>query len=229
MGMKKKFCPKCGREADKIFDGMCVDCLFEKKRTIKIPSKIIVKKCKRCGKYFLGKIKSERIEDIVDPEIKKILNSAKLAESGIKYMNYRVADGKVHLSLKFDFNGIQKSEEHEIEIEEKMKTCQYCAMSGTRYYNAILQIRAPEEIIDEALKEVIKRVAEMKSDNLAFISDIKKQRSGVDVYIGSKAAARKAARALKSRFNARLKVTREMGGKKMGKQVYRDTILILIE
>ena len=229
MGMKNKFCPKCGKEADKIFDGMCINCLFEKKRTIKIPSIFFVKRCKRCSKWFLGKIKSERIEDIIDPEIQKILNSAKSAESGIKYMNYRVADGKVYLSLKFDFNGIQKSEEHEVEIKEQVKTCQYCAMAGTRYYNAILQIRGPKEIIGEALKEVIKRVAEMKSDNLAFISDIKKMKRGADVYIGSKVAARKASRALKSRFNAKLRITREMGGKKLGKQVYRDTILILIE
>jgi nonsense-mediated mRNA decay protein 3 len=229
MTLKKKFCPKCGREADKIFDGMCAQCLFEKKRKVRIPSEIVVNRCKHCGKYFSGKRASNKIRDILDPNIRKIFRLAKSKEDGIKSMNYRIGDGKVYVSLKYDFNGIQKSEEHEIDIIEKLKVCHYCAIAGTRYYNAILQIRAPEEKIERIVMDARSRIAEIKSDRMAFISEVKKVRNGADMYIGSKAAAKRVARAIKRKFNAETKLTRKLAGRKMGKKVYRDTILILIE
>jgi nonsense-mediated mRNA decay protein 3 len=229
MKLKKKFCPKCGREADKIFDGMCAECLFEKKRKVNIPSEIVVNRCKHCGKYFSGKNVSDNIRGIIDSEMRKIFRLAKSREDGIKNMNYRIVNGKVYVSLKFDFNGIQKSEEHEIEIVEKLKVCHYCAIAGTRYYNAILQIRAPEDMVEKIVDEARGRIAEIKSDRMAFISEIKKVRNGADVYVGSKAAARKVARTIKRKFNAETKLTRKLGGRKLGKKVYRDTILILIE
>lgn len=229
MTLKKKFCPKCGREADKIFDGMCAECLFEKKRKVRIPSEIIVKRCKHCGKYFSGKRASDKIRDILDPKIRKIFRLAKSKEDGIKSMNYRINNGKVYVSLKYDFNEIQKSEEHEIEIVEKLKVCHYCAIASTRYYNAIVQIRSPEEMVERVVDEARDRISEIKSDSMAFISEIRKVKNGADIYIGSKAAARKVARAIKRKFNAETKLTRKLGGRKMGKKVYRDTILILIE
>ena len=48
--------------------------LFEKKRSIKIPRRIIVKRRKHCGRYFAGKVVSERIEDVVDVEVKNIFS-----------------------------------------------------------------------------------------------------------------------------------------------------------
>lgn len=148
---------------------------------------------------------------------------------GIKNINYRVDNGKAHVSLKFDFGGIQKSEEHQIKIDERAMTCEQCALAGAHYYNAILQIRAPDKIMDTVLREVRKKVESMKSDRLAFITDVNSVNGGVDVYIGSKGAANRIARAIKDKFGAHLTNTRKIGGVKDGKNVYRDTILILIE
>ena len=228
--LKTKFCPKCGREADRLYDGMCVGCFFEK-HSIEVPERVVVKRCKYCGKYFLGRTAYSRLEDVINNELKKILGAEKSVtmKMGIKSINYRVANGKAHVSLKFDFEGIQKSEEHQIKIDERAMTCEQCALAGAHYYNAILQIRVPDKIMDAVLNEVRKRVESMKSDRLAFITDVNSVKGGVDVYIGSKGAANRIARAIKDKFGAHLTNTRKIGGAKDGKNVYRDTILILIE
>lgn len=220
MNIKKKFCPKCGQEADKLLDGMCIDCFF-KKHSIEIP-KIVVKRCKRCGRYFSGKMASDKLTEIIDAEIEKI--------NGIKDVHYKISNGKVYISLKLEFLGLQKSEEHKIAILEKPIICQRCAMIGTKYYNAILQIRAPDLIVNDILDTVKKKISTSRSE-MAFISQVKRVKGGLDVYIGSKSAAAKAARTVKEkfkRFDVKIKVTRKLWGRKRGKNVYRDTILIIL-
>jgi nonsense-mediated mRNA decay protein 3 len=223
--LKTKFCPKCGREADRLFDGMCLDCFFEKKGVAKIPAEIVVNRCKYCGRYFARNLMGERVEDVIDTTVKKMFNAG---AKHVKVMNYRVRNGKVYVSLKLDFDGAQKSEEHVIEINEHPVACQYCSMAETHYYNAILQIRAPAELIDEILEEVINIVNRMKSDRFAFISKIKRVKYGLDIYIGSKVVAAKIGKYLKNRFNAETKTTRKISGRKKGREVYKNTILILI-
>ena len=213
---------------------MCAGCLFEKRQTTRIPETIVIKRCRHCGKYISEEMASYEIKDVVDREMKKIFTLAKKS-GGIKSVNYEITDGNVEVSLKFDFNGMQKSEEHEIKIKERQVMCKYCGMARTRYYNAVLQIRAADlkgtatrEVLSKALDIAREAINAQRTDEMAFIADIRETDNGVDVYVGSKSAARKAAYAVKKKFGAKLSITRKSGGRKMGKSVYRDTILVLI-
>jgi len=223
--MKDKFCPKCGREAEKLFEGMCTDCYLSKKTTINLPAGISVKACKYCGRYFReGKV-GGRIAEVIEKDVRDMFESKK---RNVKSLVYKIKDGKVHVSVKFDFGGVQKSEEHALDIIEDSFVCQYCSMAETHYYNSIVQIRAPAAKMEKIMQDVRSVMSRLKADRLAFISQIKPMKYGVDLYIGSKGAATKIAKHMKRRFKAELRCTKKVSGKIKGKTISKDTILIIV-
>jgi nonsense-mediated mRNA decay protein 3 len=223
--MKDKFCPKCGKEADRLFEGTCVDCFMKRKVAIKVPEEIAIKVCKYCGRYFLGNSIGGKAMDVIGQAVEKIFNVGK---RNLKSLKYRIEDGKLRVSVKFDFGGLQKSEEHDIDIKEIPFVCQYCSMAETHYYNSIIQVRAPAEKMGKIMEDVRMIMGRHKADRLAFISEIKLVKYGADIYIGSKDAAWKVAKYLKKKFNAGIKYTKKVSGKKLGKTISKDTILIFI-
>lgn len=72
-----KFCPKCGRKTDELFDSLCRACFTKGIRlidaeTLAIPIRVNV--CEICGGYFKGKgAGKERtsIEEVVTDAIRK--------------------------------------------------------------------------------------------------------------------------------------------------------------
>lgn len=222
--MKKKFCPKCGKATEKFYNRLCADCFLAKISVAdKLPRKIVVKRCKRCNRFFVGKKIAETAEEAIDFILMKFLERL-----DIKEIDYRISGNKIFLNAIVAIDDLERLEEVEVRLKEKLITCQYCAMKRTKYYNAILQIRAPKHMMDEILNEVERQIASFKQDRLAFISDIEKRARGIDVYIGSKSAAVNIAKRLKNKFKARIKISRKIGGVKKGRIVYRDTILVLI-
>lgn len=64
-----KFCPKCGKQTDELFNSLCEDCF---KRAIKLiePAGISQSICKTCGCYFKGNERTS-IEAVLTDTIRK--------------------------------------------------------------------------------------------------------------------------------------------------------------
>jgi NMD protein affecting ribosome stability and mRNA decay len=222
--MGEKFCPKCGKKAEKLYEGLCEVCFLSKfSLSKKLPDKITIKQCKFCGKFFLGN-HSGSIENLIEAFLQDFLKEEELTS-----ISYRIAENKLFLTLNLKINELEKTEEKEVDLIIKRITCQTCAMKNSGYFQAIIQIRAPENLLPEIKKEIEDQINYLSQyDNLAFISSFQEVKNGFDVFVGSKASAQQVARTLKLKYKAKIKITRKIAGKLKGKKVYRDTILISI-
>ncbi len=221
----KKFCPKCGRLTERLYDNLCADCfLSEVVARLDFPKKIIITQCKSCGNFFDSKMRPKRTVDaIIDSELMRLLKQPE-----VKEIDYRIKDKKVYVKIELAVDDEKKIEERVFDLVEKDMLCQRCVMKKSKYYNALLQLRVPENKVGDILKFVEEEIASM-DDELAFVSDIERLETGANIRIGSKVAAKQVAKAIKHKFGAELKITRKLVGEKKGKKLYRDTILVKIK
>jgi len=223
--MRKKFCPKCGRETEDLHNGLCESCFLSKVSVAqKIPEKLVVKECRLCGKFFVNG-PSESIESSVEAFLEDILKQKDIISA-----SYRLSGNKISLTLKLKKDGLEKTEEKTINLAVKKIICKTCSMRDSGYFQATLQVRTPETVLPAIENEVENQINYLnKYDKLAFVSNFQKVKNGFDVLIGSKNSAKQIAKILKAKYGAKIKITRKLSGNISGKKVYRDTIIVRVE
>ena len=223
--MRKKFCPKCGKETEKFYGKVCENCVLSGLSVIqKLPDKIIIKACKSCDKLFVEDKSVGSAEDAVD-----FILSELMKQKEVKSANYEMENSKLKIVVTLKIGETEKTEEKILDLFSKTILCKSCHMKTSGYFQTVLQIRAPEKLLNALQEEIENQIQFLyKFDKLAFISSIEKTKNGFDVYIGSKSAAKNITGKLKNRYNATTKFSRTLSGKISGKKVYRDTILISI-
>ena len=209
--MPKYFCPKCGKEVNRLIKNLCKDCFLETLK-IKLP-KIVLKKCKVCGKYYDKRFLGEK-DEFIERELKKMLKNLDVKEASY-WLN-----GSLHLKLLFEVECHQLQKEVKIEVKEEKGICRYCSLRLSSYWEAILQIRGRKEGILKEIEEMLKK----EKHKLAFISRIVELKNGFDIYLGSKKVARRIAK--KFEKEAKIKITRKFYGFRQGRRIYKDTILV---
>lgn len=220
---RTKFCPKCGRQTDKFYDSLCKDCFLQKIKLLDLPEKITIRHCKICGKFF-GTDKSELILELaINDALSKLLT-----QKNIQSASYRIEGNKIYSEVVVESDGLRKAFDLDFNLIEKATICKFCSMKLSGYFNTIIQIRNGDKA-KKILEEINSEIAKLnKKDEFAFISKIENLKNGVDVYIGSKSAANKVVNFLKTKHKFKTKITRRQHGQQEGKNVYRDTILILL-
>jgi len=221
--MRKKFCPRCGRDADKFYGRVCKQCFLEKLSVIdKVVSKIHIKTCKICGKIFYEDKTFFSLESAIDYSLTKILSLPEISSA-----TYKIKDNAAHVTLKMRLEDLEKEESKKISIVTKSIICESCSKKDIGYFKAVLQLRAKDpllKIISDEVEEELKLMN--RNDPLAFISKTEQVKRGMNFYIGSKQAAVQISRNIKLKYKAKVKRTSKLVGKLKGKRVYRDTILI---
>jgi nonsense-mediated mRNA decay protein 3 len=223
--MHKKFCPKCGRNVEKLYNNLCMDDFlktisFEKL----VPIKIILHQCKQCRKIYVGKNSAATLDGAIDIFLQGILK-----EQLINSATYRIEGNKIHITLKIIYDDLEKEEKFSRELVVKNIVCESCSMKNSGYFNAILQLRVPEKILQIIIDDIINQIDLMHNYNeMAFIGKVEKKKEGVDFYIGSKDVAEQIAKDLKIKYDAEIKKSSKQSGYLNGKKIYRDTILVRI-
>jgi len=226
---KGKFCPRCGEPADKFYGKVCKNCHLETSTAIdKIPGRLVLRSCKNCGRIYSNEKFAMTIEGAMDILLEEMLENMELGV--LHSATYRIEGGKVHITLVLRVEDAQKVEKKDAELVIKSILCENCSMKGSGYYNSIMQLRTPKELIEPFFEDIQQQVDMMsRYDSMAFISKIEKKKEGIDLYFGSKRAATQVAKNLKDKFKASILITRKNAGLHQGKKVYRDTILVRIE
>ncbi|MEM5853210.1 MAG: NMD3-related protein [Candidatus Aenigmatarchaeota archaeon] len=223
--MREKFCPKCGKKTEKFFENLCEECFLSKISFSKIfPEKIIIKQCGGCGKFFIEKLSSTSLEGLIDSFLQRFLK-----KEGIISIKYSLEENRIDLRIISRTEGLKKEEEKKIDLKFKKIVCQYCWMKSSGYFQAVIQVRAPIDLLEEVEEDVEKQIKTLKEfDDLAFISKMERRKNGFDFFLGSKNSANRIARYLKEKYGGKMKITRKFVGYSKGKKIYRDTILISI-
>jgi nonsense-mediated mRNA decay protein 3 len=223
--MRKRFCPKCGKEAEELYDNLCGNCFISKFSVAeKLPDRLVVKQCKICGKFF-----TDRHFNSLEAAVESFLESV-LEQKEIFSASYRIDGNKVILTLKLRKNNLEKTEQKTINLLAKKIICQACSMKQSGYFQATLQVRAPENLLQNIRNEIESQINHLNQyDKLAFVSDFQKTKNGFDFFIGSKNAAEQIAGALKLKYKANIKITRKLSGSIKGKKIYRETIFVRVD
>lgn len=230
--MLKKFCPRCGKGTDELFDGLCEQCYKDTKEIISVPQNIDVIMCKRCGKSI--ERNKWASNESIDSMIVRAVNSCVRPDNGtLMKVDYKpfVLGGKTTVPVtitaekEVSEKNIKKSVQANVVILPQV--CDSCSRLSGSYYEAIVQIRGPEEMQGKLLELVKAKVNQYKDSNqYSFITKTVKMKCGTDVYLGSSKAAQKIEQEAKKAYNVSTKITASIHGMKDGKEIIRLTVLL---
>ncbi len=200
-------CPICGaKEGEKPFIGpFCVDC-YEIK--CKIPKKIEIVECVRCGRIRIrGEWKEANEEEIEEWVLAKCKGEDQPTALDIEKneLIFYIGGKEVRRGIKLTFS---------------KTTCPTCSRISGGYYEAILQLRGNWKEIRIWIKRFKKAL--MKT---TFISKEEELKEGINLYVGE---GKKLLEVIKG-FGLKWKTSRKLHGMKEGKRLYRTTYLIRFE
>jgi len=231
-------CPKCGIESNKFFNLVCRDCFFETFKLIELPLILHVSICSNCGAYF----HKGRWENIGNLEY--VLVSA---VENVLQIHIEAKDVKVSLEpkeitpyvyiVRVDVDAVINEEivhaVGETEVRIQRRACDMCSRESGGYFEAIIQIRAagryPTEKESRHCSALASRVIETmkkKGDRLAFISEVREKKEGLDLYIGSMNVGRQICRLIISELGGSFAESPTLLGMRDGKNIYRITFAI---
>ncbi len=231
------FCPRCGKEAGKLYGKLCADCLREEVRVMEAPNVLEVSVCPACGAYLVhGRGAGASIEEAVKRELERGL---KMVQAGAELLGNDVEMAPVDdyskraiLHVSADVSGLRVEEEHEVEIRLKKSACDSCSRLAGGYYEAVIQIRSSGGKVEKHDRQRCRDIVSgtvsrlYPQDRMAFISKTDELREGIDFYIGSKGAAKHICKAITDSIGGTIKTSYSLAGKRGGRDVYRVTYAV---
>ncbi|VVB98504.1 NMD3 family protein [uncultured archaeon] len=202
-------CPRCGAgEGTKKFVGpFCIDCY---EFTIKIPDKLEMRRCKRCGSVKLRgewtPFTMKKVTDWVKSKFKGEFTSVEFdAEENLAVFTIERDGSKVQIEKMINF-------------EVLVDMCPECNKKSGGYFEAIVQLRGNEARI----KKYARIFAERLEKEGTFISKVAELKEGLDLYVGST----KAAMSVITRLGLKYGISTSLSGQKQGKRLYRTSFSI---
>lgn len=218
-----KFCPRCGREAEKLYGEkkkLCADCFPEKNDLLEIPAKVDITLCSVCGRmrkkgewieeYSLQDQLAARFEEFSEEDVRMELQFWEEDEE----INVRVHAEKGEMQdfydTKVDFENVQ---------------CEECARFDGGFYKVKMQLRG--EDLEEVVEDIAEQAADITNDNRKdFLSNIDEVKHGYNFYFSTERIAKKILSTLKGRFDPEVKRSYELMGAEDGQEVYRNVISV---
>ncbi len=203
-----KICPICGaKSSEKPFvETFCIEC---RPSNIKLPKKIMIEKCNRCGNIKLKggwiPFSDETLDDFVASKCKGEFESATY--------NWRKETAYFMVGSKDVLVRIEKK----IPFEFKKSICTTCSRRAGGYFEGIIQLRGKKGKVKYYARFLKKQLS--KTTFIAKEEDLKE---GIDIYVGES----KPAIVLLRDMNLKPKITRKLHGQKAGKRLYRTTFLL---
>ncbi|ACB39638.1 NMD3-related protein [Pyrobaculum neutrophilum] len=234
--MAKVPCPYCGRLVDRLVEGMCEDCYFERHPLVTLREARVLR-CKYCGAVFL-RGRWLRPGKGGEKELMAKVLAEKASLSGVvEDLAVREGDGGVELEVTVRGSphpSIQpRVYTYKLKLELIYDLCISCREMLSRREVALLQIRAaPGELTDDMRKKILSIIEQelfkLKDKKIGFISNIKYIRTGLDIYTTSTNLARHLAYVIHRSFPSHVVETAKAVGVKDGRRIYHMTYLIRI-
>lgn len=223
-----KFCPRCGKKTDELFDSLCKACFIKQTRLIDADLKVSINVCKNCGGYFKGKGKERTsIEEAVADSVKKEIRKRYEYGGGVEIKGLRKelkADenrASMFLVAKAEIKGVEIEERGEVEVILKRETCEGCSRIAGGYYEGIVQIRAENRIPTDEELAMAKKIAYSGLGEADFISKERILKEGLDMYVSSMECGRRISRRIVKKLGGSFSESRKLYGKKDGRNIYR--------
>ncbi|MDO8340201.1 MAG: NMD3-related protein [Candidatus Burarchaeum sp.] len=207
-------CPRCGAKSSekKFVESFCIDC-FKRYIDIDTPAAVEIPVCRQCDRVKLAQWQEKDSEAIG----KYILKQCKVDYDTAKA---EVTDrGECDISFVINAKGARIEVSEHVGIKFLPTMCENCSRTTSGYFEAIIQLRGSDENVEKAMQRLMP-VLEKNS----FISKIKEDRRGVDLYVGSKQIAAAAI----SHMNLTPKISNKLHGVRDGQRIYRTTFSVRV-
>lgn len=231
--MLRKFCPRCAKETDELFEGLCRDCYLETAKFVEVPQNISVLVC-RCGRSNEKKrwVQNASVEEMIERVVTSSIKKDKSTDVRLEYEPFEV-NGKTKVPVNVVARKIVGGREIEkcahVVFTIIPQTCDVCSRISGGYYEAIIQIRGSRYRQEQVLELVERIVGQYKdTDKFSFITQVQDSKGGIDVYLGSSKIAGKIEQESKRIYNVASKITHSVFGMKDGRTLNRITILLRI-
>ena len=227
-----KFCPKCGKETEELFDSVCGDC-FRQGITLLAPEslELSVSICPHCGGFFKGKEQTS-IEPVVEDSVRKAIRKKYGSETPVELsgLSVELAENKrsarVSLAVKANISGVTIEESVDQAFTLNRAICERCSRIAGGYYAGIVQIRADGRVpTDEELRRA-EDIAYASLGESDFVSKEQLLKEGLDIYVSSMEFGRRIAREVVKKFGGSFSESQKLYGRKDGRDIYRVTFLI---
>ena len=230
----KNFCPNCGKSTKQLFRGFCKDCFLQSNKIIVFPNEAFIETCKHCFRVkFKGKMFSQS-KELLDELLESLLKTNYLTKPSVSIKLDSKDDGTSLAEITV--SGLLDGKPLETKTESKLKphyfTCDDCMKLSSNYHEAIIQLRFSKEFSEkkreQLLKEINKLLEKLREED--FLSGIVKQikvTGGIDLFIGSRKAAKAVAEKLSRKFNSKPEPSYTLVGlDKKQRRKYRTTFLL---
>ncbi len=234
----KRFCVKCGKETNELINGLCVSCFLEKNRVLELPKRVEIDSDKRTGRVRVGlhwvEPDENTVSDVIKERLDKLAKQKKLAISGFKAVfgkeEKRIMPAQISFSVEYE--GVPLQVKEDIEVFFRATISDASMKLASNYHEAIIQVRFSEKVDlkeeQAKLQEVLSALAGLKKkDELSEAVNVKKERGGYDLFIGSNKSAKKVSGQLAKKFKADLTYSNKLiGVDEHGKEKHRNTYCI---
>jgi NMD protein affecting ribosome stability and mRNA decay len=207
-----RFCVECGKEGDKLINGLCVEC-SSKFFDIILPKSIGINICKECGaaqKKEQWVIEREPTKNAIFENL-KFTEEAELKDFYIKEIKGDQYLKQLEVSVVVNYSGLEIERKKMIEMKMRYVLCPSCGKKHGGYYEAKLQLRG--EIPDRWMECITE----------AYAEDV---RGGIDLYFPSLSEERESVKKLIALKGAEKKESKKLHTVKDGKSVYKYTTLL---
>ena len=213
-----KPCIICGRIREiKVF---CRQCYLKKYPLLESFKPISLIRCSKCGSFLINNKWEKRSLENILPGLLK--NKLKLnPELQNPKSDFKLSDVSIIVNISGTVENIHVSEEYELPIEIKERTCSQCSKQRTSYYEAIIQIRKPTAVLLYTIQHEIK-----KNDWDKYLNKEADVPNGIDFFFNSKKIAVALAKILKKKLGGKLKFSKRIftRDRQSSRDVYRVTI-----
>lgn len=212
----KMRCIICGKAAE--IESFCSSCWIKEKKLFEIRDfKITICECGSaifCGKWE----KFKNMEELVESEIKKrILSLGKINKIKISYkFSGNLVKAWILCSGLIKPSKIIKEQEEEINITLRKAKCDVCQKECASYYEAIIQLRAPE---------IIEKVIKMAGESAFSVREV---RGGYDIFIRSNDKAKNLCSTLQKRGFSVVRSVVYLA-RKNNKNIYRNYYSVKVD
>ena len=231
-GKWTKFCPRCGKTTDELFDSVCKECFTAGIKLIGSERlNLTLSVCKNCGGYFKGKERTsikDAVVDSVSKEIRRRYGYGCTVEEKELEEEITAKENKASavLCVRTEIKGVDIEETGKIEVNFKSGICERCNRIASGYYAGIVQIRADDRLPTDdeiAMAEKIVYSALGESD---FITKEIAMKEGLDLYVSSMECGRRISRGVVERLGGSFSESSKLYGRKDGRDIYRVTFSV---
>ena len=235
-----KFCPKCGKKTNQLFNDLCRDCSANTTELFNYKPKDVTI-CVFCNIIHDGKKQYKALdqESSIVEVIKKRIELNETLKKPIFDVSFKMphhypkhgakflTHAQFHLVCKTEGN-VEIDEYYELPFEIRYITCERCSKKNTNYFEGILQIRHDDKKrVNEVLEKLDKIMVEQGKRSV-FATNMIESKKGVDVYITSQKHIKEIGKQLFEKFGGEIKINEQLFSRnsQTSKELYRVNVLI---